>query len=156
MRPDNSFQRTASPPLNSSVGTTPMSSCGIIELKSPYPFTDTVQRLLVAFSEKDIKVFATIDQQAEAQAVGLAMPPTTLIVFGNPKAGTPIMLANPRAGIDLPLKILVCELQPSHIAVMFTAASEIIARYSLPTEFASNLLPVEHLIAAVLNERADA
>lgn len=133
-----------------------MSSCGIVELKSPYSFTDTVQRLLAAFSEKGIRIFATIDQQAEARAVGLAMPPTTLIVFGNPKAGTPIMLANPRAGIDLPLKILVCELQTGHIAVMFTAASEIIARYSLPTEFASNLLPAEHLVAAVLNERAGA
>ncbi len=133
-----------------------MSSCGLVELKSPYPFTDTVQRLHAAFSEKGIKVFATIDQQAEARAVGLTMPPTTLIVFGNPKAGTPIMLANPRAGIDLPLKVLVCELQPGHIAVMFTAASEIIARYSLPIEFASNLLPAEHLIAAVLNESAGA
>jgi uncharacterized protein (DUF302 family) len=131
-----------------------MSSRGIVELKSPYPFTDTVQRLLAAFSEKGIKVFATIDQQAEAQAVGLAMPPTTLIVFGNPKAGTPIMLANPQAGIDLPLKVLVCELQPDHIAVMFYAASEIIARHSLPTEFASNLVPAERLIAATLNKSA--
>ena len=129
-----------------------MSSHGIIELKSPYPFNDTVQRLLAAFSEKGIKVFATIDQQAEAKAVGLAMPPTTLIVFGNPKAGTPIMLANPQAGLDLPLKVLVCELHPGDIAVMFTAASEIIARHSLSTEFASNLVPAEHLIAAALDE----
>ena len=129
-----------------------MPSCGIVELKSPYPFTDTVQRLLAAFSEKGIKVFATIDQQAEAHAVGLAMPPTTLIVFGNPRAGTPIMLANPRAGIDLPLKVLVCELQPGHIAVMFAAASELIARHSLSTGFAPDLVAAEHLIAAVLNE----
>ena len=138
------------------LGTTPMPSCGVVELKSPYPFTATVQRLLAAFSGKGIKVFATIDQQAEARAVGLTMPPTTLIVFGNPRVGTPIMLANPRAGIDLPLKVLVCELQPDDIAVMFAAASEIIARHSLPTELAPGLLGAEHLIAATLNENADA
>ena len=132
-----------------------MSSRGIVELKSPYSFTDTVKRLLAAFSAKGVKVFATIDQQAEAHAVGLAMPPTTLIVFGNPKAGTPIMLANPRAGIDLPLKVLICELQPGHIVVMFIAASEIIARHSLPTAFEPNLAAAEHLIASALNESAD-
>jgi uncharacterized protein (DUF302 family) len=58
---------------------------GIVSLVSPYAFADTVQRLLAAFTEKGIKVFATIDQQAEARTVGLEMPPTTLIVFGNPK-----------------------------------------------------------------------
>jgi len=131
-----------------------MSSHGIVELKSPCSFADTVKRLLAAFSAKGIKVFATIDQQAEAQAVGLAMPPTTLIVFGNPRAGTPIMLANPRAGIDLPLKVLICELQPGHVEVMFAAASEIIARYSLPAELAPNLAAAEHLIAATLGEGA--
>jgi uncharacterized protein (DUF302 family) len=121
-----------------------MSSRGIVRLESPYVFADTVRRLLAAFAEKGIKVFATIDQQAEAQAAGLAMPPTTLIVFGNPKAGTPLMLANPQAGVDLPLKVLV--------AVLFTAASEIIERHSLPSELISNLVPAERLIAAVLSQ----
>jgi uncharacterized protein (DUF302 family) len=130
-----------------------MSACGIIELKSPYPFTDTVQRLLAAFSEKGIKVFVVIDQQAEAHAVGLVMPPTTLIIFGSPKAGTPIMLANPRAGIDLPLKVLVCELQPGHVTVMSTAASELVARHSMPAGYVANLLPAEQLVEAVLGGR---
>ena len=129
-----------------------MSSPGIVKLKSPYSFSDTVQRLLAAFAEKGIKVFATIDQQAEARAVGLSMPPTTLIIFGNPKAGTPLMLANPQAGIDLPLKVLVCEPQPDQVAVMFTAASEIIERHSLPPDLVSNLVPAEQLIAAVLSK----
>jgi len=128
-------------------------SHGIVSLKSPYPFADTVQRLLSAFAAKGIKVFATIDQQAEARAVDLSMPPTTLIVFGNPKAGTPLMLANPQAGIDLPLKVLVCEDQPGQVVVMFVAASEIIERHSLPPELASNLKPAEFLIASVLSER---
>jgi uncharacterized protein (DUF302 family) len=129
-----------------------MSSRGIVRLESPYVFADTVRRLLAAFAEKGIKVFATIDQQAEAQAAGLAMPPTTLIVFGNPKAGTPLMLANPQAGVDLPLKVLVCEPEPGRAAVLFTAASEIIERHSLPSELISNLVPAERLIAAVLSQ----
>jgi uncharacterized protein (DUF302 family) len=129
-----------------------VSSHGILRLKSPYVFADTVQRLLAAFAEKGIKVFATIDQQAEARVVGLAMPPTTLIVFGNPKAGTPLMLANPQVGVDLPLKVLVCEPEPGQVAVLFTAASEIIERHSLPPELASNLVPAERLIATVLSQ----
>ena len=133
-----------------------MSSPGIVKLKSSFSFPATVQRLLAAFAEKGIKVFATIDQQAEARAVGLSMPPTTLIIFGNPKAGTPLMLANPQAGIDLPLKVLVCEPQPDQVAVMFTAASEIIERYSLPPDLAANLVPAEHLIAAVLSKSVGA
>lgn len=132
-----------------------MSSRGIISLKSPYVFADTVQRLLAAFAEKGIKVFATIDQQGEARAVGLAMPPTTLIVFGNPKAGTPLMLANPQVGLDLPLKVLVCELEPGQVVVFFIAASAIIENYSLSPKLVSNLAPAERLIANALGQTAD-
>lgn len=131
-----------------------MSSHGIVRLESPYSFADTVQRLLAAFAEKSIKVFATIDQQAEARAVGLAMPPTTLIVFGNPKAGTPLMLANPQVGVDLPLKVLVCEPDPGQVAVFFTAASELVERHSLSPELAAALVPAERLIAAVIRKSA--
>ena len=105
-----------------------MPSHDIVQRTSPYAFADTVGRLLAAFDEKGITVFATIDQQAEARAVGLSMPPTTLIVFGNPRAGTPLMLANPQAGLDLPLKVLVCEPAPGRVDVrallgLATAAS---------------------------------
>ncbi|MGH8232751.1 MAG: DUF302 domain-containing protein, partial [Rhodanobacteraceae bacterium] len=132
----------------------PVTSSGIVELESPYSFTETVQRLLDAFAEKNVKVFATIDQQAEARAVGLSMPPTTLIIFGNPKAGTPLMLANSQAGVDLPLKVLVCEPVPGATVVMFTTASELVQRHSLAPELASNILPAEHLIKGVLGQGA--
>ncbi len=129
-----------------------MSSHGIVRLESPYTFAETVQRLLAALAEKGIKVFATIDQQAEARAAGLAMPPTTLIIFGNPSAGTPLMLADPQVGVDLPLKVLVCEPKSGQVAELFTTASEIVERHSLPPELASNLVPAERLIAAVLGQ----
>lgn len=128
----------------------PVTSPGLVKLDSPYSFTETVQRLLDVFAGKSIKVFAAIDQQAEARAVGLSMPPTTLIIFGNLKAGTPLMLANPETGIDLPLKVLVCEPRPGEVVVMFTAASELVRRHSLPPELTSGIVPAENLIKGVV------
>jgi uncharacterized protein (DUF302 family) len=127
-------------------------SRGIVSLTSPYSFADTVERLLIAFAKNGIKVFAIIDQQAEALAAGLSMPPTTLIIFGNPKAGTALMLANPQAGIDLPLKVLVCEPTPGHVLAVFLSAAEIIQRHLLAPELASNLVPAERLIARTLDQ----
>ena len=125
-------------------------SAGLVTLPSPWPFADTVQRLLAALAEHDIKVFASIDQRAEAMAVGLSMPPTTLILFGNPKAGTPVMLANPSAGIDLPLKALVIESEPGRVEVIMNAAAYLIQRHALPQTLLANLAPAERLIAVTL------
>jgi len=135
-----------------SPGASPSSDRGIVSLKSPYPFGDTVRRLLSAFAEHGIKVFATIDQMAEARAVGLTMPPTTLIIFGNPKAGTPLMLAQPLSGIDLPLKALVSESTSGQVMVSFNTATYIIERHSLPVDLLSNLVPAERLIAGAIAE----
>jgi uncharacterized protein (DUF302 family) len=125
-------------------------SRGVVNLPSPYAFADTVHRLLTAFAEHGIRVFVVIDQQAEAAAVGLSMPPTTLIVFGNPRAGTPLMLARPQSGVDLPLKVLVSESLPGQVSVSFNAADYIIDRHALPPELASNLAPAEQLIVKAL------
>src|SRR5215468_5926393 len=96
---------------------TTTTSSGIVSIPSPYPFAETVQRLLSALSDHGLKVFATIDQRAEAAEAGLTMPPTTLLIFGNPKAGTPVMLAQPLAALDLPLKALVTEPAPGEVIV---------------------------------------
>jgi uncharacterized protein (DUF302 family) len=106
--------------------------------------------LLSAFTGHGIKVFVVIDQRAEASAAGLNMPPTTLILFGNPKAGTPLMLARPQSGIDLPLKVLVSESSPGQVSVALNAAAYIIERHSLPSEFLASLAPVERLVATAL------
>ena len=127
-------------------------SPGIVRLTSRHPFADTVQRLLDAFADHGIKVFATIAQRAEALAVGMSMPPTTLIIFGNPKAGTPLMLSNAQSSIDLPLKVLVSESVPGQVVVTFNAAAYIIERHSLPVELMSKLEPAERLIASVIGQ----
>ncbi len=133
-----------------------ISSCtdshGVVTLKSHYSFTETVQRLLTAFTAHGIKVFATIDQRAEALAAGLQMPPATLILFGNPKVGTPLMLANPQSGIDLPLKVLISEPVPNEVIVVFNTAAYIIQRHALSVELMSNLEPAERLITSVVGK----
>jgi len=106
--------------------------------------------LLSGFASHDIKVFATIDQQAEARAVGLPLPPTTLIVFGNPKAGTPLMAARPQSGLDLPLKVLVSETVPGKVTVSFNSATYVTDRHALPAALASNLAPAERLITKLM------
>ncbi len=107
--------------------------------------------MLAAFRQHGIRVFATIDQQAEAAAAGVAMPPATLILFGNPKAGTPLMLAQPAAGIDLPLKVFVVEAAPGEVAVIFNSATYLIERHALPPQLAANIAPAEGLIAATVS-----
>jgi uncharacterized protein (DUF302 family) len=126
-------------------------SAGVIHFKSPHTFDDTVRQLQAALKDHGIKVFAAIDQQAEAQAVGLSMPPTVLILFGNPKGGTPLMVANPESGIDLPLKVLISESKPGQVDVFINTAEYIIRRHALPQELMANIAPVERLIAAVLS-----
>ena len=82
---------------------------GVMNLASPYSVDDTMQRLVRVLEHADMMIFARIDQKVAAQAVGLTMRPMMLVLFGNPKAGTPLMQAYPTLAIDLPLKALVWE-----------------------------------------------
>jgi uncharacterized protein (DUF302 family) len=129
---------------------TTSTASGIVSLRSPYPFADTVQRLLSAFASHGLKIFAVIDQKAEAAAVALTMPPTTLLLFGNPRGGTPLMLAHPLAALDLPLKALVTESAPGEVIVSFNAVEYILRRHSLPAELSKNLAPAESVIAGAV------
>lgn len=124
-------------------------SNGVARFTSPFSFRETVKRLLATLSEHGIKVFATWDQQAEAHTVGLTMPPATLIVFGNPKAGTPLMLAQPESALDLPLKALVLE-SAGQVSVCFNTPDYIIRRHALPEHFSANLAPAFAMIERAL------
>ena len=128
---------------------TSLRSNGVSRFISPFSFQETVQRLLAALSEHGIKVFATWDQQAEANAVGLAMPPATLIVFGNPKAGTPLMLARPESALDLPLKALIIE-SAGQVSVCCNTPDYVIQRHGLPEHLSANLGPALALIERAL------
>jgi uncharacterized protein (DUF302 family) len=97
---------------------------------SRYAYTDTLARLLKSISDAGNTVFATIDQAAAAKQSGLTMRPTTLIVFGNPKAGTPLMEAFPLVALDLPLKLVVWE-QDASVSVAYATATELASRYGI-------------------------
>ncbi len=125
---------------------------GIVSISSDHSFEDTVQRLQSSFRAHGIKIFATIDQRAEAAAVGLTLPPATLVIFGNPTAGTPLMMARPLCGIDLPLKVLVTEATPGTVMVSFNASTYLLERHSLAAAFLNNLAPAERLIAGAVTK----
>jgi uncharacterized protein (DUF302 family) len=91
------------------VSTNVESSNGVITIDSRHSVDQTLQKLEQILEAKDIKLFALVDRSGEAQKAGMQMRPTKLLIFGNPKAGTPLMIASPTIAIDLPLKLLVWE-----------------------------------------------
>ena len=122
-------------------------SSGLTTIRSAHSFSETVARLRAAFEAHRIKIFTSIDQQAEAAAVGLTMPPTVLVIFGSPQAGTPLMLARPLSAIDLPLKVLVSEPTPGEVLVSSNTAQYLAERHGLPRDLLANIAPAERLIA---------
>jgi len=95
----------------------------LVTKRSARPFDETLQRLEAAAKESGMVVFARLDHAAAAKAAGLQMPPETVMVIGNPKAGTPQMLEHPTLGIDLPLKMLVWQNQAGEVFVSYNAAA---------------------------------
>ncbi len=105
---------------------------GIVSLASPHPVVETVQRLVQAFATHGMTLFANIDQQAAAQESGLDMRPMVLLLFGNPRAGTPLMQAHPSLAIDLPLKALVWEDPEGRVWVSINSPDYLKRRHGLP------------------------
>ena len=123
---------------------------GIVTLQSSRPIDEVVRLLQDLLARKGIKLFAIVDHAGEAREVGLEMPPTILLIFGNPKAGTPIMLASPSSAIDLPLKILVAQGEHGTVRVSYNSVGYLQARHGIPDEFLNPLNGVADLVAAVL------
>lgn len=98
--------------------------------QSRYSFSDTVERLSKAIADAGYTIFARIDHAEAAARAGLTLRPTTLIIFGNPKGGTPLMDASPRVALELPLKLLAWE-EVGNVNVAYTPMSETAARYGV-------------------------
>ena len=118
---------------------------------SPRSVSATVSRLTGILAAKGMKVFATIDQSSEAREAGLQLRETTLVIFGNPAAGTPVMAAAPLAALDLPLKILIWA-DGSRTNVTYYAPAAIAARYGLTDELAANLAGIDPLTDALVTD----
>ncbi len=119
---------------------------GLIRLKSISSTAETTERLDSLLTAAGIKVFAHIDFSADAQAAGLQLNPERMLIFGNPKAGTPLMAAQPSVGIDLPLKVLLWEDADGVSWVAYNDPGYITHRHGLPAHFNSNLTAVVPLI----------
>jgi uncharacterized protein (DUF302 family) len=112
---------------------------GIITIQSQHSVAVTVQRLEALLKERGIIVFAHIDFSADAARAGLTMRPEQLLIFGNPKGGTPLMQAAPSAGLDLPFKALVWEDGDGHAWIAYNDPQYLVQRHGLPPALSANL-----------------
>ena len=120
---------------------------GIIDKLSHHSVEETVDRLKGILQSKGVALFAMIDHSGEAQKVGMKMPPTKLLIFGSPKAGTPLMLAAPSVAIDLPLKILVWEDAQGKVWVSYNSPEYLQERHGIAPELAPNIAVIGTLAA---------
>jgi uncharacterized protein (DUF302 family) len=120
---------------------------GIIDTPSNHSVDQTVEKLKGILAAKGVTLFALVDHSGEAERLGLKMPPTKLLIFGSPKAGTPLMLAAPSIAIDLPLKILVWEDGKGKVWVSYNSAAYLRERHGLPQELLQNIAVAETLVA---------
>jgi uncharacterized protein (DUF302 family) len=118
---------------------------GLINILSNHSVDETVSKLKAILQSKGVTLFALIDHSGEAAKAGMKMPPTKLLIFGNPKAGTPVMLAAPSSAIDLPLKILIWEDVKGKVWVTYNSPAYLQERHNIPVELLLNVSVVEGL-----------
>ncbi len=118
---------------------------GIVSKSTNHSVDQTVEKLKAILLAKGITLFALVDHSGEAEKAGLKMPPTKLLIFGSPKAGTPLMLAAPSIAIDLPLKILVSEDSEGKTWVSYNSPVYLQQRHGVPQVLVQNIAGVEAL-----------
>src|SRR5215813_11920698 len=120
---------------------------GFISKPSSHSVDETIERLSGLLKSKGVAIFALVDHSGEAEKAGLTMRPTKLMIFGNPKAGTPLMVAAPASAIDLPLKILVWEDAGGNVLVSYNSSAYLGQRHGLPAALLANIAVVDTLAA---------
>jgi len=120
---------------------------GILRTASNHSVDETVARLQSILQAKGVKLFTIVDHSGEAASAGLKMPNTKLLIFGNPKAGTPLMLASPSSALDLPLKILVAEDAAGKVWISYNAPAYLQTRHHFPPDLLPNIAVIEVLAA---------
>jgi uncharacterized protein (DUF302 family) len=122
---------------------------GIVRRKSKRSVEETVKSIKEILAAKGIQLFAEIDHSGEAEKVGMQMRPTKLLIFGNAKAGTPLMQAVPSTAIDLPLKVLVAEESDGQAWMSYNSGAYLQQRHNFPAEFLKTVSAVEAIVEAV-------
>ncbi|MGD0404003.1 MAG: DUF302 domain-containing protein [Candidatus Acidiferrales bacterium] len=123
---------------------------GIISKESKYSVPETLDRVDALLRSKGIKIFVRVDHSGEAEKIGLKMPPTQLLIFGNPKGGTPVMLAAPTAAIDLPLKALAWQDGDGKVWLSYNDPEYLKKRYGLTAEQIKTIAGTGSLIEQAL------
>ena len=118
---------------------------GLIDIWSNHSVDETVKKLEGILQAKGITLFALVDHSGEAAKVGMKMRPTKLLIFGNPKGGTPVMLAAPSSALDLPLKILVWEDVQGKVWITYNSPAYLQERHKLPPDLLQNIAVIETL-----------
>src|ERR1700742_2933153 len=124
---------------------------GIERVESTRGFDETVAHFQQLFAAKGMLLFAKIDFTGDAKRAGLEMPRTMLLVFGNPKGGTPVMVAAPTSALDLPLKVLVSEEASGKVWLSFNSPEYLAARHGIPSELVANIAGIRGLVGAAAN-----
>jgi uncharacterized protein (DUF302 family)/uncharacterized membrane protein YidH (DUF202 family) len=132
---------------NGEVSMSPVTTKGIVNKLSNHSVEQTVDKLENILQAKGVTLFALVDHSGEAEKVGMKMRPTKLLIFGSPKAGTPLMLAAPTIAIDLPLKILVWEDGEGKVWISYNSPEYLRERHDLPQDLLPNIAVVETLAA---------
>ena len=120
---------------------------GIVDKPSNHSVDEIVEKLKQILQSKGVTLFATVDHSGEAAKVGMKMPPTKLLIFGSPKAGTPLMLAAPSVAIDFPLKILIWEDARGKVWVSYNSPAYLQERHAIAPELMQNIAVIEALAA---------
>ena len=117
-----------------------------IEHPSPFGFDQTLNRLRQSIEKAGMRIFAEIDHASGARQAGMTMPATVVLLYGNPKGGTPIMLASPAAALDLPLRVLVRAVDAEHASVSFHPIAAVLRDAGVPEDLAKTLEPAQRLL----------
>lgn len=120
---------------------------GIVTQPSGHSVDETIEKLKKLLEAKNVKIFALVDHGGEATKAGMKMRPTKLLIFGNPRAGTPLMIASPSIALDLPLKMLVAEDPNGKVWISYNDAEYLRARHNLSQELLQNLAVTDMLAA---------
>ena len=130
----------------------PSTPADVASHPSPYPFDETLRRLEQVVRARGLAVFAHFDHSGEAAKVGLTMQPTHVLVFGSPKAGTRLMIAEPVMALELPLKTLVWQDHAGQVWVCYAEPAALARRYALPPDLVRVVAAVEGIVAAALHD----
>jgi uncharacterized protein (DUF302 family) len=122
---------------------------GVVTRRCQYGFAETLARVERALERRQLEIFARFDHSGAARRAGLNMPDTQVVVFGNPKAGTPLMLASPLVAVDLPLRLLVSD-DDGHALLSYLSPGYLAERYGIPPDLVKNIAGIEKIVDEVV------